>query len=282
MARTITAKGRRGGPHFRSALYVVAAVGVFLVPVSLDRSFMGWVAKSSVRSSTISPDTEAEWKAQLEHVVSGPIAGLSDVFTPIVSNYVDLTMKVDFPSSVYADSDFIVRASGIVGSSFVTKERSITSLTEKTVNDPSWNSTKLQGLFDAGRLGLVLSIGGADVKPEGLALLSKGEAVWVVTPKHAGTLKGFLRVHPNLTVEEVKSGLKENNAGFFFAVSPSSEITVSSIDRILTRERVLSSIVGFFGAFLTLPGIIAFIQARRKRAQKQKSNENSPPLIISP
>lgn len=58
-------------------------------------------------------------------------------------------------------------------------------------------------------------------------------------------------------------------------------VKIKSSERIVTKRGVLSAIFSFFGGLLTLPGILAFTEGRRKKRNKRKLEEEKAKPNIS-
>ena len=149
-------------------------------------------------------------------------------------------------------------------------------------NKPEWNEAVIHSLFDSGCLGLSLSVPGSEVSPNGVAPLRGGVAEWIVRPAHAGSYKALVEIVETKCAERSLVAVQENSGkgyGFEFINQPTS-FTFNVTDRLLTREKMVSWIGGFFGAFLTLPGIIAFIEAQREKRNKRREDEDKSRRII--
>lgn len=267
----------------RGSAYLVATVGLLFIVLSRVHPIAIWIAGATLIRHAPAYAAE-QWKTTIKQ--REVLHGYND--NSLRLYFAKVGMKLEYPKSVYADDSFSVRLADLTASDFVTKEFLLGSQQGTTISNPHWNADELHGLFEDARLGFVLSVTDAAVIPNGVVLLNNGTAEWVVRPNHAGAIKGLLEIHVRETTAERERRFYSHNEPkqdpeYLVFADDSSRISVDVADRLVTTEKLVGWIGTFFGAFLTLPGILAFLHARREKAERKKQDgEESRRIIIQP
>ena len=246
-----------GKVGLRSIALTSALLGVVIIVLSQTHAVIGRVAMLTLRPA----------KAYFENAVEDIRVLLTKVEdigydvppeNPVESSAI-VHMKVEHPRSSFTDTSFFVRASGL------------TLSVDAAPNDHDWNEASIRSLLGSGCLGLSLSVPGSEVSPNGVAPLRGGVAEWIVRPAHSGSYKALIQIVETPCDERslaISKKVARQEHRFEFINQPSS-FSFDVTDRLLTREKLLSWLGGFFGAFLTLPGLIAFIEAQREKRRKR-------------
>lgn len=273
-----------GRARFRPAVLIAVPTGILLIIVSWTHFVASRVARA-IQHPVVLPYEEATKTSEIDwDVTSSPVASGHGV--ELVQHHVDVQMTLVYPRFGFADDSFFVRVSDLTFSYAGTdpsdvllfKNRKL--LLERHTNRGERTSIySMIERFPLGGLGISLSIPGAEVSPTGVVQLTEGDLKWAVRPTHSGTYKGLFHLSEIPGSKPLVATWWKPEYWFEFVNSDSS-FSIEVKDRILTRERLISWMGTFFGAFLTLPGIIAFLNSRREREKKRQEEEGKTRRII--
>ena len=256
----------------------IATVGVLLhltMPVGRNYRLSEPAAKSLTLEEVIGPPGPADW---------GTIKA-------------DLDVAIDLPQDVQTGDGFVVALTATVRQmTFVPHipsqirqefERDLDLLDPipagRAIPPPEFSPDELRDFIHQrmkrGEIAFVLSLAGAKVEPTGKnAVSEKGNTHWSVKPEGPGLLRGFIK--PDFLRS---SGGHSGEHRVEYSAAEYIPVNVTSVEPIITTKSVLSATVTFLGTLLTLPGILAFLEKRRrKRKEQDAEQQRQRPKIILP
>ena len=86
----------------------------------------------------------------------------------------------------------------------------------------------------------------------------------------------------SLNPDTVHRGQIQISSYYSFYTDDKANLSIEVEDKLLTREHLLAWVAAFLGAFLTLPGILAFLQKRREEREKSTSTQKEKQIIVEP
>jgi hypothetical protein len=217
----------------------------------------------------------------IETTIGGKSTGQCAGCTPSWAS-IAATLKVDVhdpPMHVKSDESFLVTADVSIINLTYNRHLGRRRVGLKLVPDPHPSVPQFMSVssmqeivhhrFQEGEVRFVLSLAGAKVEPSGSnSVSSDGRVEWSVKSDSAGVLTGFIRPDFLKSKGEFSGDQKVE-----YTSDDYIPIRIEVNERIMTPTRMLSAVSGFFGSLLTLPGILAFIEHRRKKRKKSKQTE---------
>ena len=247
----------------KRTLAFLGLFGILITCLSLSTIFFNWPLRPTVdiRATSI-PDASVKVNEQL--ILTHPDAPVFEYSGRLVSN-LELPQSVKYPSSVSISLK-------------MTLELDSPKLIRGVIGHPSWKasgSDEIRSAMLASPPKVQLHLAGADVSPaEGRRLSRDAEMKWSVNPKVAQDYEGYISISEGRQEFRVPSGMA--------IIEWPTQIPVSIQVREPIARKLIQGVVAFMGTLLTLPGIIAFVRARRDEKRRREEEEAGESRIIVP
>jgi hypothetical protein len=250
----------------RHAAFLLVPFGVVLMTLGI------WIAVRPNRNEITTLDAFVQQKHR---------SGYGEAYCTEPFEFINSSLKfnISHPEEVRLGDSFIIRAKVTVAQASI--QRRDDACTDKRIEENLPEEQKIaraKKLLTSGELGFELHLAGADVKPDTVVTAPEGVLQWSVYPKSAGTLSGFVWPWPTIPEET----LLHREIGYYVHTDDDNVFRIKVEDRFFTRDRIVSLVMGFGGTLLTLPGILSFLQERRRRKEEAKKQSLSDSRIIVP
>jgi hypothetical protein len=246
---------------------VLALIGQALFVTGLATSFLIYLGKWPRPSRQTSQVTSSSSTAI---TMSAIIANLAPCYL-VRQIDADLRFDVRLPPPVSSTDSFFVKATVTATNIRV---HDICGRSKANIDTPD-KGALVKEFLDKANVKFVLALAGAEVRPEFQVMSPNGQLIWSVKAQGEGTLNGVITIKPTDSPESRVEG----QITYVAHPDPAAGFQVRIVDDLFTREKLISYLVSFLGALLTLPGIINYLQDRRKRLME---NKKEPSRIVLP
>lgn len=262
---------------FTFALFVVGLLVMFLPYPMTQRLVRVLVQQFRVfkNISSTQPALVTEWK--------GMVFGVFQCGSGHTGIRTKLKLTIEHPETTLAGDSFLVSA-------IVHVQEVEGVFLDSCGRTLPWNKFSTEEMQTAaeqwlsnGKMGFALAMAGADVQPSLPQVARNSKLTWSVYPKGPGMLSGFIIPLPtDVSYQDGRAVIAGQKIEFDTHIDDNLTFHTRVKENLFRPSALVSSIVSFFGALLTLPGILTFFRERKSRRDiKRKKQEEERRIIMS-